>query len=133
VSIAGYEAGYGSVRALYEKSLGGLGMTPATYQRGAVGIGIRYALGQVVFGRVLVADTRTGVCIVLLGARDDFLLHQLAREFPGAHFSRNTRMPSPWLQVLRCAQREDPLLRRLPLTIRRDVFQAKVWKMLAPA
>src|ERR1051326_949509 len=40
VTSAMYDAGYGSSRALYEKSSSQLGMTPATYRRGRKGRGI---------------------------------------------------------------------------------------------
>src|SRR5580704_14865065 len=42
ISEACYGVGYGSSRALYEKASKHLGMTPATYQRGGVGIHIHY-------------------------------------------------------------------------------------------
>jgi AraC family transcriptional regulator, regulatory protein of adaptative response / methylated-DNA-[protein]-cysteine methyltransferase len=137
VSRAGYDAGYGSARALYETAGRGLGMTPAMYQRGGDGARIRYALGETPLGGVLVASTQAGVCTLIFGARRDARrdgdaadsrVHDLAREFPRATRSREGRMPSVWLDALRCAQREDPLLLRLPLATRRDVFRARVWQ-----
>ena len=130
-SIAGYSAGYGSVRALYEGALGDLGMTPAVYQHGGRGVGIRYALASVALGRVLMAATPAGVCALLLGACDDSLVRQLSDEFPAALLNHEPRMPPPWLAALSLAQREDPLLLRLGPGTRRDVFQAKVRKTLA--
>jgi AraC family transcriptional regulator of adaptative response/methylated-DNA-[protein]-cysteine methyltransferase len=132
VSRAGYDAGFGSVRALYERAGSGLGMTPATYQRGGEGVSIRYALCEAALGRVLVAGTRTGVCALILGTRDASLVRDLSQEFPRATLSRETQMPSVWLNALRRAQREDPLLLRLPLTTRRDVFRANVWNRSGP-
>jgi AraC family transcriptional regulator of adaptative response/methylated-DNA-[protein]-cysteine methyltransferase len=131
-SIAGYGAGYGSARALYESALGGLGMTPAVYQRGGRGIGIRYALGEVALGRFLIAGTRASVCALRFGVRNDVLVHELSNEFPAAPLVRERRMPARWLDALRRATREDPLLLRMPLSTRQEVFEARVRKILSP-
>jgi AraC family transcriptional regulator, regulatory protein of adaptative response / methylated-DNA-[protein]-cysteine methyltransferase len=131
VSAAAYEAGYGSLRALYEHAGRGLGMTPAAYQRGGEGARIRYALAKVSLGYALVAATHTGICTVALGADEGALVHELAREFPSASgLDREARIPSAWRIALRVADREDPLLRRLGQEVRRDVFRAQVWNHL---
>ena len=59
VTTAAYEAGYGSLRALYERAERGLGMTPAEYQRGGAGAHIRDALAEVSLG-VAVRAARHG-------------------------------------------------------------------------
>jgi AraC family transcriptional regulator of adaptative response/methylated-DNA-[protein]-cysteine methyltransferase len=131
VSTAAYDAGYGSVRALYEKASRSLGMTPATYRRGGDGVRIRYALAEVTFGRLLLAATPIGVCTIAIGRRDRALVNGLAAEFPHAALSAANRMPSAWLQAVRLAERQDPLLLRLPTNVRQDVFQANLWHTLA--
>ena len=132
VSVAAYDAGYG----LDPRPLRELARWPRDDTRGLParcgGHGIRYASGEVTPGRVLVAATGVGVCTVLLGARDDSLSTSSRREFSRALLSRETPMPSPWLDALGGAQREDPLLLRVPMSTRRDVFQAKVWRTLLP-
>jgi AraC family transcriptional regulator of adaptative response/methylated-DNA-[protein]-cysteine methyltransferase len=132
VSGAAYEAGYGSLRALYEKAGQGLGMTPAAYQRGGEGACIRFALAEVTLGHALVSATQAGVCTLALGAHEDALVRELANEFPAAaSLLREAPIPPAWLQALRRAEREDPLLCRLAQNTRRDVFQANVWNLLA--
>jgi|HubBroStandDraft_2_1064218.scaffolds.fasta_scaffold41676_2 AraC family transcriptional regulator of adaptative response/methylated-DNA-[protein]-cysteine methyltransferase len=130
VSSAAYDAGYGSIRALYERAGKSLGMTPATYRRGGEGVNIRYALSDVPLGRLLLAATTVGVCMLVLGRRDGALVDGLAAEFPRAILSREDRMPSAWMQSVRSAEREDPLLLRLPTRVRNDVFQARVFRTL---
>src|SRR5947199_4038519 len=70
VTDAMYDAGYGSSRALYEKSSSQLGMTPATYGRGGKGMRIVYTIADSPLGRLLVAATQRGVCSVKLGDSD---------------------------------------------------------------
>src|ERR1700722_5047772 len=70
ISNACYEVGYGSSRALYEKTRKGLGMTPSVYRHGGKGIHIRYTITDSPLGSALVASTEQGVCTVLLGEDD---------------------------------------------------------------
>src|SRR5436189_104713 len=57
VSPALYEAGYGSTSRVYERAHAQLGMTPATYSRGAPGTRIAFAIVPCAFGRLLVAPS----------------------------------------------------------------------------
>lgn len=130
VSGASYAAGYGSIRAVYEKTGKGLGMTPATYRAGGTGATVRYSMASVPWGRVVVATTARGICMVSVSERDEALAAAVAIEFPRATLVRERRMPAPWLAALRACQLEDPVLTRLAVAVRMDVFQAKVWGAL---
>src|SRR5215831_6948600 len=77
VTQAMYDAGYGSSRALYEKSSAHLGMTPATYGRGGRGMRIVYTVAPCSLGRLLVAATDRGVCSVALGDSEGELIKSL--------------------------------------------------------
>ena len=73
VAGALYGAGYGSVSRLYEKAGPHLGMTPASYARGGLGAEIAFATAASppdIGGRLLVAATARGVCMVALGGGD---------------------------------------------------------------
>lgn len=131
ISEACYGVGYGSSRALYEKASAHLGMTPATYQRGGIGIRIRHALIPSTLGLVLLASTEEGICAILLGEDDEAIIRQLREEFPKAVVTRDRVAPRRWTASIEACQREDPLLAQLPLEFRIRVFQAKVWKNLA--
>jgi AraC family transcriptional regulator of adaptative response/methylated-DNA-[protein]-cysteine methyltransferase len=125
ISSACYEVGYGSSRALYEKTRKGLGMTPAVYRRGGKGTRIAYAITDSSWGSVLVASTEHGLCAVLLGEDEDVLHRELRQEFPGAGF--NQESSAKWKAAVLSCQREDPLLLKLPMSLRGRVFQARVW------
>jgi len=129
ISKACYEVGYGSSRALYEKTKTGLGMTPAVYRRGGKGIHISYAMIDSALDGVLVAGTKLGACAVLLGQDEGVLLHMLREEFPGALFKRE-KSPAKWKAAVLSCQSEDPLLSKLPVKLRGRVFQARVWNSL---
>jgi AraC family transcriptional regulator, regulatory protein of adaptative response / methylated-DNA-[protein]-cysteine methyltransferase len=128
ISGACYEVGYGSSRALYEKTKKGLGMTPAVYRRGGKGVRVCYAIADSALGSVLVAGTEQGLCAVLLGEDEDLLVRELREEFPNAVFRQE---PSrKWRSAVQTCQIEDALLLKLPMSLRGRIFEARVWHIL---
>jgi|HubBroStandDraft_4_1064222.scaffolds.fasta_scaffold176726_2 AraC family transcriptional regulator of adaptative response/methylated-DNA-[protein]-cysteine methyltransferase len=128
ISSACYEVGYGSSRALYERTSRGMGMTPAAYRRGGKGVHIRYTITNSALGLVLTAVTEHGLCAVLLGEDDDLLVRELREEFPKADLKRESSAQSK--TAMHSCQAEDPLLSKLPMSLRGRIFQAKVWNIL---
>ena len=100
VTMALYEAGYGSSSRLYERASARLGMTPATYRGGGRHTHIRYAVADCPLGRLLLAATDRGVCALYLGDRDGPLEEALGREFPAAERRREDAGLRDWLAEL---------------------------------
>src|SRR5213592_4619784 len=126
VSPALYEAGYGSTSRVYERAHAQLGMTPATYSRGAPGTRIAFTVVPCALGRLLVAATPRGICRVSLGSGADDLEAGLAAEFPAAQLRRDRGA---------LAASVGALLRYLdghaePLDVRATAFQRRVWEAL---
>lgn len=129
ISTACYEVGYGSSRGLYQSTRKMLGMTPAAYKRGGKGICIRYSITDSEFGRALVAGTELGLCAILLGDDDDLLVCELRGEFPNASFRQEVSTSKLKIAVNSCRS-EDPLVSKLPESLRGRIFQARVWNVL---
>lgn len=130
VTSALYEAGYGSSSRLYEKSNGHLGMTPATYGRGGLGMEIGYTTAPTHLGRLLVAGTAKGVSAIYLGDSEERLEAELRREYPAADISKSTAQVSRWVrQLVRHLSGEQPNL-DLPLDVKATAFQRRVWEAL---
>ena len=129
ISTACYEVGYGSSRAVYQSTRKMLGMTPAAYKRGGKGICIRYSITDSEFGRALVAGTEFGLCAVLLGDDEDLLVCELRGEFPNASFGQEASTIKLKDAVNSCRS-EDPLVSKLPESLRGRIFQARVWNVL---
>src|SRR5262245_24718572 len=128
VTTAMYEAGYGSSSRLYERAAGQLGMTPATYQRGGPAVRIDYATVDSPLGRLLLAATERGVCMLSLGDDDRTLEKALRAEFPAADIHKDGSGLADWLaELLKHLRGEQPHL-DLPLDVRATAFQWRVWQ-----
>jgi len=130
VISATYAAGYGSSRALYEKASKSLGMTPATYARGGLGVRIRYAIMRSASGPALLAVTDQGVCAVLWGKDNKLLAGKLREEFPNASLVRDRALAHQRMSEVRACRNMDPLLAKLSRDVQDRVFGAKVWSAL---
>jgi AraC family transcriptional regulator of adaptative response/methylated-DNA-[protein]-cysteine methyltransferase len=130
VTQAFYQAGYGSSNQMYASVPAQLGMTPSAYQRGGEGVQIQYALVQSALGRLLVAHTERGVCMVALGDQDVALEKALRDEYPQAAVQRDGQDVHPWVK-----QVQDYLAGMLkvidaPVDAPGTAFQWRVWQAL---
>lgn len=130
VAQAVYGAGFGSASRVYERAQTQLGMTPATYAKGGEGAEIRYAVRDCPLGKLLVAATPKGVCLVCLGDAQKPLEADLRAEFP------NARLTSAGKELDRaiaaCIEMISGRLPRgeLALDVRATAFQWRVWQAL---
>ena len=130
VTMALYEAGYGSASRLYETSTLRLGMTPGAYREGGRGARIRYAVANTSIGRVLVAATERGICSVRIGTSEKTMAKELGREFPAAAIARDREGLAAWLDRLaRHLEGRAPQL-DLPIDIKATAFQWRVYEAL---
>ena len=135
VTDAIYDAGYGSGSRVYEKTGQLLGMTPASYRGGAVGIAIRYTTLETSLGNLLVATTDRGICSVILGEDESSVIAELRDEFPRAAIER-TDAGDEWLanMIARISADLDgvqsPDTPLPPIDIRATAFQWRVWQAL---
>lgn len=130
VTPAMYDAGYGSSSRLYERAGTALGMTPATYQKGAPGIEIDFAIADSPLGRLLLAATTRGVCRVMIGDSDRALEKDLRDEYPRAIVRRHDRILSAHVRsLLEHLRGESPHV-ELPIDVRATAFQWRVWRQL---
>ena len=129
-AIAG--SGFGSASRVYERSGELLGMTPARARKGAPDEAIRYALADTSLGRLLVATTDRGVCLVVFGESDPDLVAEAHRRFPRADVSQATGEHAEWVAaVVRLV--DAPATGgaiEVPLDARGTVFQQQVWSAL---
>jgi AraC family transcriptional regulator, regulatory protein of adaptative response / methylated-DNA-[protein]-cysteine methyltransferase len=130
ITDALYETGYGSSSRVYERSNAQLGMTPATYRKGGMGMKIGYSIAKTVLGKVLVAATDRGVSAVYLGDSEAKLVQELRDEYPRAELAPADDSFERWVKEI--VQRVDgkPPRVELPLDLQATAFQRRVWQEL---
>jgi AraC family transcriptional regulator, regulatory protein of adaptative response / methylated-DNA-[protein]-cysteine methyltransferase len=130
VTTALHEVSYGSSSRLYEKSDAQLGMTPATYRKGGLGMNITYTIAPCSLGRVLVAATERGISAVYLGDRDSDLVAALRKEYPRAEIQSGSGQHSDWVRaIVRHLGGSNPHL-DLPTDVVATAFKRRVWDAL---
>lgn len=130
VTDALYDAGFNSNSRFYEAADKLLGMKPSDYKAGGTNSEILFAVGQCSLGAILVAQSRRGVCAILLGDDPDTLVRDLQDQFPKAHLvGADRRFEQTVAQVVGFI--EAPALGLdLPLDLRGTAFQQRVWQAL---
>ena len=130
VTDAIYEAGFNSSSRFYETSEKVLGMRAREYRAGGVGTEIRFAVGQSSLGAILVAQSRRGICTILLGQDPDRLVRELQDQFPkAALIGGDEKFERLVAEVVGFIEAPGIGL-RLPLDVRGTVFQQRVWQAL---
>lgn len=130
ISDAIYQAGFNSNGRFYEKSKQILGMTPTSFQNKGQGATIKFAIGQCMFGAILVAATDAGICAIYLDDEADTLINMLQDAFPKANLIGADAAFDQWVsQVVGFVENKHETL-ALPLDIQGTVFQRTVWQAL---
>ncbi|MEK9672406.1 MAG: helix-turn-helix domain-containing protein [Rhodospirillaceae bacterium] len=127
VADAVFGAGYGSASRVYEKSSALFGMTPASYAAGGQGADIRFAVAQSPLGRVLVAATGKGLCMVSVGSDDTALEQELRADFSKARIQRDDRSLGGTMVHIVDILADGPPDPALSLDVRATAFQWQVW------
>lgn len=129
VTSALFDAGYGSVRAFYEETGRRLGMTPATYAAGAIGLPLLWATTPSAAGWIIAVASPHGLCAARIGTDRAVLVDQLLQEFSESRLLEDPLAMVDVLTALRALALGDAAA-DLPLDIRGTAFQARVWNAL---
>ncbi len=130
VVTAMYESGYGSSSRLYEKAAENLGMTPAIYRKGGMGMKINYVVTDCELGNLLVARTKRGVCSVTFGDDVDAMRTALDKEFPNAEIAEDADgLKNAVDAIIKYLAGKNTRL-VLPLDLQATAFQLQVWDFL---
>jgi AraC family transcriptional regulator of adaptative response/methylated-DNA-[protein]-cysteine methyltransferase len=130
ISLASYEAGYGSSSRLYEQSSRYLGMTPKAYKEKGRGQRIYYSVMKCPLGLLLMAATSKGICAVRLGDKKRTLIDELKTEFKEADIKEADSELSNWSQRLIHYLSGSAPWPKLPYDVKATAFQRKVWEHL---
>lgn len=130
ITDALYETGYGSSSRVYERSNAQLGMTPAAYRKGGLGMKLGYTIAKSPLGKVLVAATERGISAVYLGDQESKLVAELRREYPRAEIIAASDRFERWVKEVLLRIEGRPPHCELPLDLQATAFQRRVWREL---
>ena len=130
VTDALYDAGFNSNSRFYESANQVLGMKPGDYKAGGTNSEILFAVGQCSLGAILVAQSRRGVCAILLGDEPDKLVRDLQDQFPKADLVGADRSFEQVVAQVVGFVEAPALGLNLPLDLRGTAFQQRVWQAL---
>lgn len=130
ITDAIYEAGYSSSSRAYENSSEFLGMTPSAFRRSGEGVRISYTIAETGLGKLLIATTARGVCLVRFGDNDPVLESELRQEFSAANLVRDDSALRAAVMQVRKLLTEPVAADSIPLDIRGTAFQQRVWRAL---
>jgi AraC family transcriptional regulator, regulatory protein of adaptative response / methylated-DNA-[protein]-cysteine methyltransferase len=130
VADATYEAGFNSSRGLYERAHAHLGMTPATYRKGAPSQKIVYTVTDSPLGKLLVAGTEKGICKISLGDAEGKLSESLYTEFPKALITADKAALKDAVRAILEYLEQKKTKIDLPLDLQATTFQMRVWREL---
>jgi AraC family transcriptional regulator of adaptative response/methylated-DNA-[protein]-cysteine methyltransferase len=132
-----YRGGYNTTGWLYFRPNEKLGMSPSNYKQGAAGLKIDYVIRDSPLGKLLVAATDRGVCLVSLNDSTEKLLSHLHMEFPKAvmqsepSVEENKHLAFSVEKILEyLTSGADLENSNLPLDLQATAFQQRVWKEL---
>jgi AraC family transcriptional regulator, regulatory protein of adaptative response / methylated-DNA-[protein]-cysteine methyltransferase len=129
VTDAIYDAGYETSSAAYRDSKA-LGMAPRRLRSGGSGETVRYVHANCSLGKVLVAATQRGICMVQFsdGVSD---LSLLKTRFPRAQLEPADKELRDLVKVVVSLIDDSRQPVDLPLDIRGTAFQLRVWRALS--
>jgi AraC family transcriptional regulator of adaptative response/methylated-DNA-[protein]-cysteine methyltransferase len=132
VAGAIHGSGFGSSSRVYERADNLLGMTPAAARKGAPGETIGYTLADTSLGRLVVATTAHGVCLIAFGETDAELVDDVRQRFGRATIEPAGSEVAEWVAtVVELIDHPGQAAGAgLPLDVRGTVFQRQVWSAL---
>lgn len=129
VADAAFGAGYGSLRAFYERA-GALGMPPAQLRRGGRDGRLATTVVETPVGLALLVASDHGLVALRFGDDPQALLDGVARELPGARLEPDDEGLAPLARLVGAWFDGDDALGHVPLDVRATDFQLRVWEVL---
>ncbi len=120
--------GLSSTSRLHDMFLNIEGMTPAEYKNEAKDLLINYNYYESVFGKLIIATTKKGVCYISFDDNEEQAFQKLFAYFPKANFEQTT--DELQLMAMRFFSTDINDLPTLKLHLKGSEFQLKVWNAL---
>ena len=125
---ATFDTGLSSTSRLHDLFVQIEGMTPSEYKNGGANLKINYSFADTLFGAVIIASTRKGICYMAFFDDKSDALNSLYAQFPNAEFLEfRDELQN---NALLAFSSYNPDLTELKLHLKGTEFQIKVWESL---
>ncbi len=123
-----HETGLSSTSRLHDLYVKIEGMTPKEFKLQGKGLTIHYSFASTPFGKVIVASTKRGICLLTFCENNSAGLHDLTQRFPNATLIEKEELSHQnALQIFTLNWSNLP---EIKLHLQGSEFQLKVWEAL---
>lgn len=122
------KSGLSSTSRLHDLFVKITAMTPAEYKNGGQNLTIKYSFGQCLFGLFIVASTNRGICELLFGPNEEYLISELMRLWSEAEIiNKEDEYQIGVKSFFDFSKQPD---KDIKLHLKGSPFQLKVWESL---
>jgi AraC family transcriptional regulator, regulatory protein of adaptative response / methylated-DNA-[protein]-cysteine methyltransferase len=125
---AAYETGLSGTGRLHDLFMKIEGMTPGEYKNGGETLKINYSFSETIFGNVIIASTKKGICYLAFYEDKNEAYEELQKVFPNAAYEQLSDIHQANALSFFSKNRDDTNAIRLHL--KGTPFQIKVWEAL---
>ena len=123
-----YKTGLSGTGRLHDLFVKIEGMTPGDYKNKGENLTIHYSFAESLFGRILVASTRKGICYMGFSDDNQMAFSELEKRFPKASFIQ--QMDDIQQNALQIYTKDWSKIDTIKLHLKGTDFQLKVWEAL---
>jgi AraC family transcriptional regulator, regulatory protein of adaptative response / methylated-DNA-[protein]-cysteine methyltransferase len=122
------ETGLSGTGRLHDLFINIEGMTPGEYKNGGENLIITYNYAESVFGKILIAKTKKGICYIAFYEDEAIAFLLLKNNFPKAIFTEEKNVDQK--DILNILTNEYDSIHKIKLHLKGTDFQLKVWETL---
>lgn len=123
-----YKTGLSGTGRLHDLFVKIEGMTPGEYKNKGENLNINYSFEENLFGRILVASTRKGICYMGFSDNKDIAFTELKKRFSKASFTQ--QKDEIQQNALQIYTHDWSKINKIKLHLKGTDFQLKVWEAL---
>jgi AraC family transcriptional regulator of adaptative response/methylated-DNA-[protein]-cysteine methyltransferase len=125
---AAYETGLSGTGRLHDLFMKIEGMTPGEYKNGGETLKINYSFSETIFGNVIIASTKKGICYLAFYEDKNEAFEELQKVFPNAAYEQLSDIHQANALSFFSKTLDDT--NAIRLNLKGTTFQIKVWEAL---
>jgi AraC family transcriptional regulator of adaptative response/methylated-DNA-[protein]-cysteine methyltransferase len=125
---AAYETGLSGTGRLHDLFMNIEGMTPGEYKNGGETLKINYSFSETIFGNVIIASTKKGICYLAFYEDKNEAFEDLQKVFPNAAYEQLSDIHQA--NALSFFSKTWDVTNAIRLHLKGTPFQIKVWEAL---